>query len=444
MAISFPTSPYVGQVYTFGSRSWEWNGNGWEAVSSTFGPTGATGATGPTGATGSTGPTGSTGATGPTIFPVTGFAYSTGSTWGASYDYTGLGSVVLSTGPVLSKPTIDGADPYIRFLNGSAVTGAAGRMWYNGNDGSLNFGMGGGNITQQVGEELFVYGKATAAITDSPLQIIYKTGTIGASGVITFAPTVPGLTSSSAFVGCATENIASGDFGRVTCFGNIHGIDTRGTTYGETWVAGDTIWYNPVTGNPTNVKPSAPNIKISLGTIINVSATLGTFAVEIIHGSSLGGTDDNVQLSGVTGGQLLQYDYALQYWKNVNTSAVTGIGYATTAGYAVTAAGAVTANYATTAGYAVTAAGAVTANYATTAGYAVTAAGAVTANYAVTAGYATIAGKATNLSGGIASQIPYQSAADTTQFISNGTTGQVLLSNGTSAPSWGSVAGGTF
>jgi hypothetical protein len=49
---------------------------------------------------------------------------------------------------------------------------------------------------------------------------------------------------------------------------------------------------------------------------------------------------------------------------------------------------------------------------------------------------ATAAVTSTNLAGGIASQIPYQSAAGTTVFIPNGTSGQVLKSNGTSAPSW--------
>jgi microcystin-dependent protein len=46
---------------------------------------------------------------------------------------------------------------------------------------------------------------------------------------------------------------------------------------------------------------------------------------------------------------------------------------------------------------------------------------------------------AAGLAGGAASQIPFQSAANTTSFISNGTTGQVLLSNGAAAPAWGSV-----
>ena len=51
-------------------------------------------------------------------------------------------------------------------------------------------------------------------------------------------------------------------------------------------------------------------------------------------------------------------------------------------------------------------------------------------------GNATTATTATNLAGGAASQIPYQSAAGTTTFLANGTSGQILRSNGASAPSW--------
>ncbi len=52
------------------------------------------------------------------------------------------------------------------------------------------------------------------------------------------------------------------------------------------------------------------------------------------------------------------------------------------------------------------------------------------------ADYATNAGISTNLKGGSASQIPYQTGADTTAFIPNGTLGQLLQSNGNLAPSW--------
>ena len=63
------------------------------------------------------------------------------------------------------------------------------------------------------------------------------------------------------------------------------------------------------------------------------------------------------------------------------------------------------------------------------------------------ASYADNAGIATNLKGGTAYQIPYQSAANTTQFIPNGSvTGQLLQYNQSSAPSWvsaGDISAGT-
>jgi len=64
MAIDFPNSPSLNQVFTSGSTSWQWNGSRWNVVRIATGPTGPTGATGPTGSQGPTGPTGATGATG--------------------------------------------------------------------------------------------------------------------------------------------------------------------------------------------------------------------------------------------------------------------------------------------------------------------------------------------------------------------------------------------
>ena len=46
------------------------------------------------------------------------------------------------------------------------------------------------------------------------------------------------------------------------------------------------------------------------------------------------------------------------------------------------------------------------------------------------------AAKATNLAGGLASQVPYQTGVGTTAFVANGTAGQILTSNGTAAPTW--------
>jgi hypothetical protein len=261
-----------------------------------------------------------------------------------------------------------------QFSNGSAVTVAAGKMWYDGSTGAWNLGMGNGNITQQVGEELFTYGKASAAITDSPLQIVYHTGTVGSSGVVTFAPTIAGITNANDIIGVATESLALNGFGRITVFGVVRGITTNGTAFGETWADDDVIWYNPVTGNPTKVEPVAPYIKVQVGTVITAgSGGSGSFQVNVVRGSTLGGTDSNVQFGTLANNNLIQYSTSLGYWTNVAASGVT-------------------------------------------------------------------VGTATNLAGGGAGSIPYQSGAGATAFLAFGTSGQVLTSNGTSAPSWSTPA----
>jgi hypothetical protein len=57
-------------------------------------------------------------------------------------------------------------------------------------------------------------------------------------------------------------------------------------------------------------------------------------------------------------------------------------------------------------------------------------------------GSATTATTATNLAGGVAGAIPWQSGAGVTGFTAAGTIGQVLTSNGTSVPTWTNASGG--
>lgn len=52
-------------------------------------------------------------------------------------------------------------------------------------------------------------------------------------------------------------------------------------------------------------------------------------------------------------------------------------------------------------------------------------------------------GTSTNLAGGFAGNVPYQSAPGTTGMVAAGSSGQALLSNGASAPTWGTPATAT-
>lgn len=52
-AIDFPNTPTVGQQFTSGATTWEWDGVTWTVIRTpVIGPTGPTGPQGPTGATG--------------------------------------------------------------------------------------------------------------------------------------------------------------------------------------------------------------------------------------------------------------------------------------------------------------------------------------------------------------------------------------------------------
>lgn len=230
----------------------------------------------------------------------------------------------------------------IQFSGTVPATQPIGTLWFDNTTDTLNLQQNA--ITQQVGEEIYVYGKASATISGQTiLQAIYKTGVVGASGNITFAPTIAGITDPGAIIGVATEDIATNSFGRITNFGIVHGINTSGSTYGETWVDGQDIWYNPVTGGLTKTKPSAPNQKFQIGTVINAGpGGSGSFQVLLQPGSVLGGTDSNVEFGTLNTNDLIQYNGT--YWTNVANTSVS-VGTATNADNIKTVSTATNANY---------------------------------------------------------------------------------------------------
>ena len=236
-------------------------------------------------------------------------------------------------------------------------------------DGNSTLGL---QMSQQVLAKLaqsqFTYVKASAAITKG--QLCKHTGSVGASGVITAAPTSIGMTDPNQIVGVAAEDISLNAFGFVQDSGDLRGFNTTGSSVGETWADGDALYYNPsYVGGLTKVKPFAPNIKSYIGEVINAgSGSSGSIHIRMSPGSVLGGTDSNVQFGTLADKDLIQYDSVAGYWKNVATSTIS-------------------------------------------------------------------IGTATNIGGGLAGSLPYQSAPNTTTFLGIGTNNYVLTSNG-SIPVW--------
>ena len=357
---------------------------------------------------------------------------------GANNDITSMSAITGS----IATPT------YIQFntTQNPLPTNATGRIYYDYTDQfqTLSFQMN-GNVVQRIGEEQFYRIKCQGAITKG--QVVSFAGTLGASGGLV-GKAATGLTKDQAqyVLGLAAESGNNNDWIFVVSFGEVKNINTTGGA--ENWVQGDELYYNPaVTGGLTKIKPAVPNAIVLMAAVVNVGTSNGILFVRVTYGSVLGGTDGNVQFGTLNNLDVLQYNGTGQYWTNVPASGLS-VSYAATAG---------SAGSATTAGTATNLAGGATGSvpYQTGAG-ATTFLGLGTLNYIMTAGAsapgwtdpasitvgnatnATNAITATNLAGGAAASIPYQSGAGATAFLASaaGDAGKVLQSNGTSAPTW--------
>jgi hypothetical protein len=357
---------------------------------------------------------------------------------GANNDITSMSAI---TGGIATPSYID-----FNYTQSPLPTNTTARLYYDSTDQfqTLAFQMN-GNVVQKIGEEQFYRVKCQGTITKG--QVVMFANTLGASGGLVGAAAT-GLTKDQGqyILGVAAESGNNNDWIFVVSFGEVKNINTTGGA--EMWAQGDELFYNPaVTGGLTKNKPAVPNAIVLVAAVVHVGTSNGILFVRPTYGSVLGGTDGNVQFGTLNNLDVLQYNSTGQYWQNVAASSLS-VSYAATAGSAGSATTATTATnlaggttgavpYQTGAG-ATTFLGLGTLNYIMTAG---ASAPGWTDPASITVGNATSATSATtatNLAGGAAASIPYQTGAGATTFLASGAgdAGKVLQSNGTSAPTW--------
>jgi hypothetical protein len=176
-----------------------------------------------------------------------------------------------------------------------------------------------GEIIQDIGQESYYRVRATANITKG--QVVMFTGTVGASGGLTGAPaTGLGAEDNERIMGIAAQDIPLNGWGYVTWFGEVGRFDTTGGA--ESWVNGDILYFNPaVAGGLTKNIPVAPNPKVIMAAVV-FAASNGILFVRPTFGSALGSTDSNVQITGLAGSDLLQYNSGNARWENVPAASV--------------------------------------------------------------------------------------------------------------------------
>jgi hypothetical protein len=289
---------------------------------------------------------------------------------GGTIDATTIGATTPAAGTFTSVDT-----DYVDFAPALSPLPAnqTGRVYYNNDDQfqTLAFQMNGNRI-QHVGEELYYRVKLSAPATKG--QVLMFTGTLGTSGGLTAAPATGLLPDQSNYIlGVAAETGTTNDWVFVVEFGEVKGINTTGGA--EVWTQGQVLYYNPaVAGGLTKNKPTTPNAIALVAAVVNVGTSNGILFVRPTFGSVLGGTDGNVEFSTLNNGDIITYDGVQQRWENAAQSTLA-------------------------------------------------------------------VGTATNLAGGAAGSVPYQTAAATTGMLAIGTAAQVLkVNSGATAPEWVSGA----
>lgn len=232
---------------------------------------------------------------------------------------------MLATAPVIQNNNSVVTD-YIDLPEiGPHVTQAR-RVQWNQDDGTVDIGLYGGSVLQ-VGQELMYYAKNTSGGLISNGTPVMFTGTIGASGKLTFGLAVAdGSVLADYMMGVATQDIADNDFGYITSFGLVRGFNTTGSPYGETWADGDLIYFDPATaGTWTNVQPQAPNIDVPVAVVVNAgSGGSGSIFVRMTVAESLARLQDvYINGSGTPNDfDILLYDATQSRWENKPASAV--------------------------------------------------------------------------------------------------------------------------
>lgn len=257
-------------------------------------------------------------------------------------------------------------------------------------------------------------------------NLVYNTGTSTTSFIV--APTVAGAFLSWDGSAIVWNTNAIGTVTSITGGSYLTGgtITTSGTLAVDATSANTA---SKVVARDASGNFSAGTITATLsGNASSATNVAGGAANRIVYNTNSGVT--SFVLAPTTGNTFLSWDGTAFAWASVGGGTVTSITAGTyLTGGTITTSGtiAVDATSANTASKVVARDG--SGNFS---------AGTITANLTGTAS------TATNLAGGAASQIPYQTGSGATTFLANGTAGQVLKSNGSSAPSWAGIDGGTF
>lgn len=224
-------------------------------------------------------------------------------------DITDTGEIATNV-PINGRiTTVDSVQFDTAYASGSA---AVGDVAWDSNRSTLEFKMT-SNITQEIGQSSFVPVKNNTGSTLTKGQVVYPSGSVGASGVIEVSlGLATGDNTSAQTFGVVAENITNGSQGFIQTFGVMEGINTSALT------AGAVAYLSPsVAGGMTSTKPVAPDHMVYVAFVIRSNANTGMIFVRPQNGYELEELH-NVKITNPTDGQFLKYQASTGLWVNSN------------------------------------------------------------------------------------------------------------------------------
>ena len=211
----------------------------------------------------------------------------------------------------------DGAGSFdisaIDFDTASPSIAATARLRWDDGDGTLAFGLKGGNTNLNIGQENIALCYNGTGSPISKGQVVYISSAQGQRPSIALASAISELGSSKVF-GVTAEAIASGAEGFVATFGVVAGIDTSGFTEGAV------LWLSASAGKATTSKPLSPTHLVFVGYCLKVNESSGRIFVNPQNGYELEELHD-VLITSVSDNDVITYNQSSSLWVNQNLAA---------------------------------------------------------------------------------------------------------------------------
>ncbi len=202
---------------------------------------------------------------------------------------------------------------HVTFDTDSTYENGKGTLTWNQDTDTLQLDLGNG-VNLELGQELYFYVRNNTGSEITNGTAVQFSGALGNSGRVTVAPALASPSTPPEYViGVATETIANDSDGRITYFGKVRGVDTRGGD--ENWQDGDLLYASGTSaGSLTNVKPSSPTPDILVAAVVN-AAPNGILLVRPTYPSSINELTD-VLITNPQDGDVLTYNSAQSLWVN--------------------------------------------------------------------------------------------------------------------------------